>query len=93
MTLDLKAIEARAAEVYPERAWCGDEGERALPVVTEDVPALVAEVRRLRAELADLEWVPATHYGTDRWCPRCECWRLNGHAPDCRLAAVLQGAT
>ena len=48
MTLDLKAIEARAAEVYPERAWCGDEGERALPVVTEDVPALVAEVRRLR---------------------------------------------
>ena len=47
-------IEARAASVYPHDAgWSGYEAEDALPVVRDDVPALVAEVRRLRAELAD----------------------------------------
>ena len=46
-------IEARAASVYPEDAgWSGYEAEDALPVVRDDVPALVAEVRRMRAELA-----------------------------------------
>lgn len=44
-------IEARAASVYPQDAgWSGYEAEDALPVVRDDVPALVAEVRRLRAE-------------------------------------------
>lgn len=47
---ELDAIEARASRVYPEDSgWNGTEAEDALPVVTEDVPALVAEVRRLRA--------------------------------------------
>lgn len=47
----LAEIEARAAAVYPQDAgWSGYEAEDALPVVRDDVPALVAEVRRLRAE-------------------------------------------
>jgi hypothetical protein len=52
---ELDAIEARASRVYPEDSgWNGTEAEDALPVVTEDVPALVAEVRRLRGELASV---------------------------------------
>ena len=54
--LDLDAVTKRARRVYPKRGWDGGEAERALPVVTEDVPALVAEVRRLltlRDDLAD----------------------------------------
>ena len=51
--IDLDEIEARAADVYPQDAgWSGYEAQDALPVVTKDVPALVAEVRRLRADLA-----------------------------------------
>jgi hypothetical protein len=51
--IDLDEIEARAAAVYPvDAGWSGYEAEDALPVVTKDVPALVAEVRRLRADLA-----------------------------------------
>lgn len=43
---DLDAIVARAASVYPEDAgWDGTEAEDALPVVTEDVPALAAALR------------------------------------------------
>ena len=47
----LAEIEARAAAVYPQDAgWSGYEAGDALPVVRDDVPALVAEMRRLRAE-------------------------------------------
>ena len=43
---ELDAIIARAASVYPEDAgWDGDEAERALTTVTEDVPALAAALR------------------------------------------------
>lgn len=48
--LDLDAITKRARRVYPKRGWDGGEAERALPVVTEDVPALVARVRDLTAK-------------------------------------------
>lgn len=48
--INIEEIEARAARIYPEDSgWNGTEAEDALPVVTEDVPALVAEVRRLGA--------------------------------------------
>ena len=52
--LDLDAITKRARRVYPKRGWDGGEAERALPVVTEDVPALVAEVIRLRTLRDDI---------------------------------------
>lgn len=52
--IDLDAITKRARRVYPKRGWDGGEAERALPVVTEDVPSLVAEVRRLRSLRDDL---------------------------------------
>ena len=49
---ELKAIQRRAKRVFPRGSWDGDEAERALEVVVEDVPALLAEVRRLTAELS-----------------------------------------
>lgn len=52
--LDLDALTKRARRVYPKRGWDGGEAERALPVVTEDVPALVAEVIRLRTLRDDI---------------------------------------
>lgn len=58
----LAAIEERAARVYPEEGgWNGTEAEDALPVVTEDVPALVAEVRWLTRELGQQRVLAAMH--------------------------------
>lgn len=42
-----RAIAERAAGVYPQGFWDGQEGARALPVVAEAVPALLAEAERL----------------------------------------------
>ena len=45
-------MEAEADAVYPVQGWSNEEAaSRAFPVVTEHVPALLAEVRRLTAAL------------------------------------------
>lgn len=49
---ELAEIEARAEGVYPASGWDDYEvAGRARRIVTKDVPALVAEVRRLRGAL------------------------------------------
>jgi hypothetical protein len=77
--LDLDAIEARAGGLYEyatglDTAW-QEEADR---LAGTDVPALVAEIRRLRDEVATLtearrlEWV--TSHGQTPHTPRlCEC--------------------
>ena len=54
---------------------------------------LAAEVRRLRAELAEaraalrgIEWLKEL---TGIFCPDCANTKEQGHAPDCNLAAAL----
>ena len=81
--IDLDAITKRARRVYPKRGWDGGEAERALPVVTEDVPALVAEVLRLRALRDDI---------ADAFDGLVmKAWRATGetHEPPANVAALL----
>ncbi|MFE2297961.1 hypothetical protein ACFXAW_07170 [Streptomyces sp. NPDC059445] len=53
-SLDLDEIEARAAALYEYGTLPSQDGQNALDQLTDtDVPALVAEVRCLRTELAD----------------------------------------
>ena len=81
--IDLDAITKRARRVYPKRGWDGGEAERALPVVTEDVPALVAEVLRLRALRDDI---------ADAFDGLVmKVWRATGeeHEPPANVAALL----
>ena len=68
----------------------------------EDIPALVAEIDRLRAEndqvramLKQLEWIPRREswfltYDRLRYCHICGGFVAQGHAPDCKLAALLR---
>jgi hypothetical protein len=57
--------------------------------------AMLADVERLTRELAEARELLAeawarTSAGVDT-CFGCDRWRSQGHAPDCRLAAVLEG--
>lgn len=65
----LAAMEAEADAVYPVQGWSNEEAaSRAFPVVTEHVPALLAEVRRLTAALdgiRDTVELPATATTTE----------------------------
>lgn len=85
--LDLDAITKRARRVYPKRGWDGGEAERALPVVTEDVPALVARVHDLTAKL------DATAQAFDELV--AQVWRATGetHEPPADVAAMLARVT
>jgi hypothetical protein len=62
-SLDLDAIEARAAALYEYATVDDAEGQAALDQLTgTDVPALVAEIRRLRArKLTFSEYNAAWH--------------------------------
>lgn len=82
--LDLDAITKRARRVYPKRGWDGGEAERALPVVTEDVPALVARVHDLTAKL------DATAQAFDELV--AQVWRATGetHEPPADVTALLR---
>mgnify|MGYP007071629995 FL=1 len=72
--INIEEIEARAARIYPEDSgWNGTEAEDALPVVTEDVPALVAEVRRLRA-IVEGRTTPPTPAEIDAHAARRGSW-------------------
>jgi hypothetical protein len=54
--LDLDEIEGRAAALYEYATVADPEGQAALDHLADiDVPALLAEVHRLRAELAEYE--------------------------------------
>ena len=54
----------------------------------DDVPALVAEVRKLRGLLGELQWIH--FHGHEQFCPVCNASAENEtHGPNCRLAAAL----
>ncbi|HUT58690.1 MAG TPA: hypothetical protein VNA25_12665 [Phycisphaerae bacterium] len=38
-----------------------------------------------------LEWIPRDGLGA-AFCPFCHAWKIEGHAPDCHLAAALAKA-
>ena len=76
---ELEQVEIRAADAYGV-SDCGR-------VLAEDVPALVAEVRRLRSVIQEAEWA-ADHQHADGsidavcpWC--CEPEYTGCHASDC----------
>ena len=54
------------------------------------LPQKINEIERLRGLLARLEW-PETLPGSGAWhiCPVCSNHRVEGHDPDCWLAAEL----
>lgn len=61
--------------------------------------ALRAEIGSLRALLTQLEWIMPREswfwqYTQPKYCQLCGRFRHQGHAPDCKLAALLgaQGA-
>lgn len=58
-----------------------------------DFPAefysLTAEIRKLRAALASLEWCRYVMPGWDGYCPTCGAAREAGHLPECALAIAL----
>jgi hypothetical protein len=105
---ELREIEERAAKASPppwtpnaEYAYPpgsqGDLDEQFTARAREDVPALVAEVRKLRA-FARRQSVQSTHRGY--FCIACHrgpsiveaqaAGRVNiDHAPDCELVALL----
>lgn len=58
-----------------------------------DVPALVAEVKRLRELLGEVEWsgAPPPDGPDALTCSWCGFTKSEGHAPDCKLAAALEG--
>lgn len=53
------------------------------------VPALRAEIERLRTVLKAVEWL--SDYAGVRWCPSCSC-RWPEHASGCQLKAALDAA-
>lgn len=54
VAIDLTAIEARASAASEDLVCCGHEcktAENVEPAIEKDIPALVAEVKRLRNEV------------------------------------------
>jgi hypothetical protein len=85
---ELAAIEARAREraahgfEYP----CGDWNTTVYDTDGDEMfAALIAHVREVRAALTRVEWYEA--WGS--MCPICERCEVDGHAPDCEMAAAL----
>lgn len=84
---ELDAIEARAKALDYQRTEPEEHVD--LAPLLDDVPALVAEVRRLRALLAHCEWIDTTD-GVAR-CPFCGADRVlagQRHADDCAAFPV-----
>jgi hypothetical protein len=84
----LDEIKRRATDIRKIRPFKVDPVNT---LVTQDVPFLLAEVERLRGLLKRLEWAGGlTHgYPDEDCCPAC-AWRpMDGHDPDCWLAAAL----
>jgi hypothetical protein len=67
------------------------EGRGAKPVNL----VLIAKAPELASMIRELEWsYPGGEYSDDpMWCPVCSEAQNSGHAPDCRLAALLSELT
>ena len=74
---DLQAIEARRVDL-DEFAGAMGLDERLLH---QDVPALIAEVRRLQGVIKQVEW--AASYDMTSYCLWCNEAEEKGHAPTC----------
>lgn len=72
-------------EFHPDdgRDWATGETAAFIAASRQDIPALVAEVRRLREALAKVEW------DTLDYCLWCDGWNGEGHAPDCPRQKAL----
>lgn len=68
MDLDLEAIRARWELARRGDAIVGSQ------VLNEDMPALLAEIERLRAELVESSWIFGWHHleGTSDYAPPAE---------------------
>ena len=81
VALDLDAITRRATYLFPTYAR---------RVLDEDVPALVAEVRSLRARLAEVEDL---HWKVGGACSHCSQRSDYAVAWPCETAVALAGTT
>lgn len=65
------------------------QADAALITATRNaLPAMIRDLRAMRAMLKRLEWGGDEIEDT---CPACRRWRGKGHAPGCELAALLAG--
>lgn len=85
----------------PHPAWKRDfeavDNGRCPLCLSERVDALEAALTTAQAErdaaialLREVEWI-VLGYGYSGICPRCSRLKVNGHAADCRLAALIGG--
>ena len=74
-------IAALEGEVERLRGQCNESNEN-LVRIRDERDAAVAMLR-------EVEWVDADESDTFAFCQLCERSRLDGHASDCRLAAML----
>lgn len=62
---------------------------RAIVVVLEAAPRLLGFAERARKLLLAEEWIDDGERDTLAWCPTCKAKEIDGHKPDCELAALL----
>ena len=85
----LAEVDRLAAQLDAVRAAFGhgadQESWRPGETLGEAVARLVDQLDEARGVLSDVQW------GSRNCCPECGRHLYQGHAPNCRLAAVLRG--
>lgn len=102
MAIDPKKI-AEWRERYLRVAGSTLESRHAAALIAEALPALLAEREEMLAVLRKVEWSATRGTYEQEACPVCGAGRYDppepgplrddnrvGHAPDCRLAALLK---
>lgn len=79
MTIDIEAIKARAEAATRTDDPFSPAFNEFLRHVRTDVPALVAEVERLRGLIDIVE-----RHTSIAWCPWCSAYETDRHRPDCQ---------
>ena len=51
---------------------------------------LIARAPEMASMLKELEWAAVDHRDMEPRCPECDARAKDGHAPDCRLAALIK---
>lgn len=79
----LSGADGRAPLLLPDAA-------AAVAAALARIAALEAKVEILSAAIRKVEWSQELLFDGGRCCPCCDGMRLNGHDPDCALAAALK---
>ena len=95
--ISIRTKETPASNIVGDDAIFENTGHGAGDMSPEDAAFIVRAVNahdELVAALETvewLEWIPRDGLGA-AFCPFCHAWKIEGHAPDCHLAAALAKA-